>query len=95
MRTDPPEAADQFEVTLVWMDEEPLVPGRGYWIKLATQTATATIQHPKYQVNVNTLEHLAAPTLELNAIGVAEMLVDRDLVFEPYADAAACSAGSS
>ena len=48
-------------------------------------TATATIQHPKYQINVNTLEHLAAPTLELNAIGVAEMLVDRDLVFEPYA----------
>ena len=81
----PPEAADQFEVTLVWMDEEPLVPGRGYWIKLATQAATATIRHPKYQVNVNTMEHLAAPTLELNAIGVAEMLVDRDLVFEPYA----------
>ncbi len=80
----PPQAADQFEVTLVWMDEEPLVAGRGYWIKLATQSATATIQAPKYQVNVNTLEHLAAPNLELNAIGVAEMLVDRDLVFEPY-----------
>jgi bifunctional enzyme CysN/CysC len=82
---DPPQAADQFEVTLVWMDEEPLVAGRGYWIKLAAQTATATIQPPKYQVNVNTLEHLAVPHLELNAIGVAEMLVDRDLVFEPYA----------
>ena len=84
---DPPQAADQFEVSLVWMDEEHLVPGRGYWVKLGTQTATATIQHPKYQVNVNTLEHLAAPTLELNAIGVAEMLVDRDLVFEPFANA--------
>jgi len=83
--SDPPQAADQFEVALVWMDDEPLVAGRGYWIKLGTQTATATIQHPKYQVNVNTLEHLAAPTLELNAIGIAEMLVDRDLVFEPYA----------
>jgi len=81
---DPPQASDQFEVTLVWMDDEPLVAGRGYWIKLGTQAATATIQHPKYQVNVNTLEHLAAPHLELNAIGVAEMLVDRDLVFEPY-----------
>ncbi len=81
----PPEAADQFEVTLVWMDEEPLVPGRGYWIKLGTQSATATLHAPKYQINVNTLEHLAAPNLELNAIGVAEMLVDRDVVFEPYA----------
>jgi len=69
----------------VWFDEEPLVPGRGYWIKLGTQTATATVQPPKYQVNVNSLEHLAAPTLELNAIGVAEILCDRDLVFEPYA----------
>ncbi|MDQ3144849.1 MAG: sulfate adenylyltransferase subunit CysN [Pseudomonadota bacterium] len=83
---DPPQAADQFEATLVWFDEEPLVPGRGYWIKLATQTATATVQQPKYQINVNTLEHLAAPDLELNAIGVAEVLVDRDLVFESYAD---------
>jgi bifunctional enzyme CysN/CysC len=81
----PPQAADQFEATLVWFDEEPLVPHRGYWIKLGTQTATATVQHPKYQVNVNSLEHLAAPDLELNAIGVAEILVDRDLVFEPYA----------
>jgi len=86
---DPPQAADQFEATLVWFDEEHLVPGRGYWIKLGTQMATATVQHPKYQVNVNTLEHLAAPTLELNAIGVAEILVDRDLVFEPYADSRA------
>ena len=83
---DPPQAADQFEVTLVWMDEEPLVAGRGYWIKLGAQTATATIQHPKYQINVNTLDHLAAPSLDLNAIGVAEMLVDRDLVFEPFAN---------
>ena len=82
---DPPQAADQFEATLVWFDEEPLVPGRGYWIKLGTQRATATVQPPKYQINVNSLEHLAAPTLELNAIGVAEILCDRDLVFEPYA----------
>jgi len=81
----PPQAADQFEASLVWFDEEPLVPGRGYWIKLGTQTATATVQPPKYQINVNSLEHLAAPTLELNAIGVAEILCDRDLVFEPYA----------
>ncbi len=86
---DPPHAADQFEVTLVWMDEAPLVAGRGYWIKLGTQSATAAIRPPKYQINVNTLEHLAAPSLELNAIAVAEMLVDRDVVFEPYAAAGA------
>ena len=82
---DPPESADQFEATIVWMSDEPLIPGRGYWLKLSTQTVTATVQHPKYEVNVNTLEHLAAPTLALNAIGVAEIATDRELVFEPYA----------
>src|SRR5206468_402459 len=60
---DPPEVADQFEASIVWMDEHELIPGRGYWLKLSTQTVGATVQHPKYEVNVNTLEHLAAPTL--------------------------------
>ena len=82
---DPAEAADQFEATIVWMADEPMIPGRGYWLKLGTQTVTATVHHPKYEVNVNTLEHLAAPTLGLNAIGVAEVATDRELVFEPYA----------
>jgi bifunctional enzyme CysN/CysC len=83
---DPPQSADQFEATLVWMGEEEMLPGRSYWLKLATQTVTATVQSPKYQVNVNTLEHLAAKTLDLNAIGVANLSTDRPVVFEPYAD---------
>jgi len=83
---DPPQVADQFEATLVWMAEDELLPGRGYWLKIGTQTVTATVQHPKYEINVNTLEHLAAPTLALNGIGVAELATDRDIVFEPYAD---------
>ena len=82
---DPPEAADQFEATIVWMDENELLPGRGYWMKIGTQTVTATVQHPKYKVNVNTLEQLAAPALALNDIGVAEVATDREIVFEPYA----------
>jgi bifunctional enzyme CysN/CysC len=81
---DPPEAADQFEATIVWMGEDELLPGRGYWLKLGTQTVTATVQHPKYEINVNSLEHLAAPTLALNSIGVAAIATDRDIVFEPY-----------
>jgi bifunctional enzyme CysN/CysC len=83
--SDAPEAADRFEAAIVWMDEHELIPGRGYWLKLGTQTVTATVQHPKYEVNVNTLDHLAAPTLALNAIGVAEVATDREIVFEPYA----------
>ncbi|WP_426000031.1 sulfate adenylyltransferase subunit CysN [Caulobacter sp. DWR1-3-2b1] len=82
----PPEVSDQFETTLVWMDDEPLIVGRAYWLKLGTQLVSATVQQPKYQVNVNTMEHLAAKTLELNAIGVAELTTDRPIVFEPYAE---------
>jgi bifunctional enzyme CysN/CysC len=81
---DPPEIADQFEATVVWMADEPLLPGRPYWLKLATQLVTATIHSPKYQVNVNTMEHLAAKTLSLNAIGIANLSTDRPLVFESY-----------
>jgi len=81
---DPPQAADQFEATIVWMADEAMLPGRSYWLKLGTQTATAQVQAPKYQINVNTMEHLAAKTLELNAIGVANLSTDRPLVFEPY-----------
>lgn len=81
-----PEAADQFEADLVWMAEESLLPGRGYWLKLGTQTVTATVHPPKYEVNVNTQEHLAAKTLPLNGIGVVEIATDALLVFEPYSD---------
>lgn len=82
---DPPEAADQFEATIVWMSDEELLPGRGYWMKIGTQSVTAMVQQPKYEINVNTLEHLAAQTLGLNGIGVAEIATDREIVFEPYA----------
>ena len=83
---DPPAAADRFEASIVWLDSDPLVPGRTYTLKLATQTAGATLQTPKYELNVNTMEHLAAKTLELNAIGVAELATDRPIVFAPYVE---------
>jgi len=83
---DPVEVADQFESTLVWMDEDELLPGRAYWMKIGTQTVSATVAHPKYQVNVNTMEHLAAKTLDLNAIGIANVTTDRDIPFEAYAE---------
>jgi len=83
---EPVEVADQFESTLVWMDEDELLPGRAYWMKIGTQTVSATVAHPKYQVNVNTMEHLAAKTLDLNAIGIANVTTDRDIPFEAYAE---------
>jgi bifunctional enzyme CysN/CysC len=82
----PPEAADQFESTIVWLADDPLQVGRAYWLKLGTQMVSATVHAPKYTVNVNTMEHMAAKTLELNAIGVAEIVTDKPLVFESYGD---------
>ena len=82
----PPEAADQFEATLVWMADEAMIPGRAYWLKLATQSISATVQAPKYEINVNTLDHLAAKTLDLNGIGVVELSTDKPITFEAYGD---------
>ncbi len=82
----PAETADQFETSLVWMHDEPLLPGRPYLLKIGTKTVTATITDIKYQVNVNTLEHMAAKTLELNAIGVCNLSLDRQIAFDAYQD---------
>ncbi len=82
----PPQSSNQFEASLVWMADEELLPGRGYWLRLGTQTVTATVQPPKYEINVNNQEQLAAKTLGLNAIGVVEFATDAPLVFEPYGE---------
>lgn len=82
----PCEVADQFEATLVWMAEQEMLPGRPYLLKIGTQTVTATVTEPKYEVNVNTLEHLASKTLGLNAIGVVNISTDRPVPFEAYAE---------
>ena len=86
----PPQASDQFESTLVWLNDEAMHVGRAYWLKLGTQTVSVTVHQPKYVVNVNAVggdgEHLAAKTLELNAIGVVEISTDRPVVFEAYGD---------
>jgi bifunctional enzyme CysN/CysC len=79
-----PQVADQFEATIVWMAGDPMLAGRPYWLKLGTQTVSATIQPPKYQININTMDHLAAKTLIMNAIGVCNLATDRALVFESY-----------
>lgn len=82
----PPQAADQFKATLVWMDPAELLPGRAYWLKLGTQTVSAVVRAPDYAIDVNTMAHGAVKTLTLNDIGVAEIATDRPIVFETYAD---------
>jgi bifunctional enzyme CysN/CysC len=83
---DPPRVAQQFEAIVVWLFEQPMLPGRTYLMKIATQTAAATVAPLKYKVDVNTLEHVATTKLELNEIGVCDLELDRPIVFEPYTE---------
>ena len=79
-----PSVADQFEATVIWMSEQPMLPGRSYLLKTTTQTVAATLAPLKYKVNVNTLERTAATRLELNDIGVCGLELAKPIVFEPY-----------
>ena len=80
----PAEVADQFEAHVIWMHEDPMLPGRPYPMKVGTRTLGVTIAHPKYRVDVNNLDQLAATTLELNEIGVCNLSLDRPIPFDPY-----------
>jgi bifunctional enzyme CysN/CysC len=81
-----PQVASQFEATIVWMHEEPMLQGRAYLMKAGARTVTATIAPVKHKINVNTLDELPAERLELNDIGVCELELDRPIAFESYAD---------
>jgi bifunctional enzyme CysN/CysC len=78
------EVADQFEAHVVWMHEDPMLPGRPYLMKIGTRTVGLSVGNPKYRIDVNNLDHLAANTLELNEIGVCNLSVDRPIPFDPY-----------
>jgi bifunctional enzyme CysN/CysC len=82
----PAEVADQFETTIVWMGEEPLLTGRPYWLKIGTKTVAATVTEAKYKINVNTLEHLASKQIELNEIAVCNISLDQPVAFDAYAE---------
>ncbi|WP_044871415.1 sulfate adenylyltransferase subunit CysN [Pseudomonas sp. LFM046] len=82
----PPAVADQFESTLVWMGEEPMLPGRPYLLKIGCRTLGMSCTTLKHKVDVNSLQQLAARTLELNEIGVCDLSLDQPIPFDAYAD---------
>ncbi|MEH6548302.1 MAG: adenylyl-sulfate kinase, partial [Sneathiella sp.] len=84
--TDRPATADQFSARLVWMHDTPMLPGRNYLIKIGTSLISSKISDLKYKVNVNTLEHMATKTLELNEIGICNITLDKAVSFDPYVD---------
>ena len=83
---DPAEAADQFETTVLWMDEEALLPGRRYLLKCGAQAVPASVTRIKHKRDVNTFAELAADHLDLNEIGVCNISTERPIGFDPYAD---------
>ena len=83
---DPAGLADQFEASIAWMAEEPMLPGRAYLVKIGASTVGAAISKPKYTVEVNTLDHLVAKTLQLNEVGVCTLTLDRAVAFDPYSE---------
>ena len=82
----PPEVADQFAAHVLWMGEHPLLPGRPYWLKIGARTVGASVTEIKHRVDVNTQEHLAAKSLELNEVGYCNLHLDQPVPFETYAD---------
>jgi len=80
----PPQIADQFEATILWMADEELLPGRQYLLKIGARSVPATVHEPKYKLGIDTMEQLAAKTLALNEIGVANIWTAQPIAFEPY-----------
>jgi bifunctional enzyme CysN/CysC len=82
----PAEVSDQFETTIVWMAEQPMLPGRSYLLKIGTKMVTASVTTLKHKVNVNTLEQMAARQLELNEIGLCNISLDQQVAFDAYSE---------
>jgi bifunctional enzyme CysN/CysC len=68
----------------VWMHEEPMLRGRSYLMRIGSATVTATVSPLKYKLNVDSLEHVAATTLELNEIGRCDLELSAPVAFDPY-----------
>ena len=80
-----PEYSNQFQARMVWMNDEPAIPGRSYLLKTGSQQVPATITDLKFRTNVNTLEQSAAKTLELNEVGTLTIATDKPIAFDSYA----------
>ena len=86
-RTDArPEVVDQFAAHVLWMAEEPMLPGRSYLMRIGTRYVPARVTSLKHKIDVNTLEHIAAKTLALNEIGLCNLGTATPVAFDPYAE---------
>ena len=81
-----PEVSDQFAAHVIWMDDEPLMPGRSYLARVGAKTVLLSITAIKYKIDVNTREHLAANTLKLNEIAFCNIATGVPVAFDLYAE---------
>jgi len=81
-----PEVSDQFAAHVIWMTDEPLLPGRSYFLRVGTKTVPATVTTIKHKIDVNTRDHLAATTLHLNDIAFCNISTSVPVAFDPYSD---------
>ncbi|MEM1087372.1 MAG: sulfate adenylyltransferase subunit CysN [Pseudomonadota bacterium] len=80
----PAEASNQFQARILWMSDQPMLPGRRYLVKMGTNTVPATLNRPKFGIDINTLEEKPAKELELNEVGVTTLSLDKPIAFDPY-----------
>ena len=82
----PAHVGEQFEATVVWMAEEPLLRGRTYLMRTGTKTVPATVAPIRYKLDVDTGEQIAANQLDLNEIGVVQVELGQSIAFDPYVE---------
>ena len=81
-----PEVADQFSAHLIWMHDDALVPGRPYLFKIGTKTVPGSVTEIKYNVDVNSFQHLAAKKVDLNEVSVVNLSFREPIAFDAYAE---------
>ncbi len=81
-----PEVADQFTAHLIWMSADPLLPGRSYLLKIGARTTPASVTELKHRIDVDNLDKLAAKTLALNEVGLANIATTMPVAYDPYAE---------
>ncbi|MFO0842928.1 MAG: adenylyl-sulfate kinase [Gemmataceae bacterium] len=87
-----PTVSSQVEAMVVWMAEQPFVPGRTYTLKHTTRQVAAEIASLRYGVDVNTLEHRPIARLSLNEVGHVQLSLTQPLACDPYRRNAATGA---
>ncbi|RIJ32153.1 sulfate adenylyltransferase subunit CysN [Henriciella algicola] len=80
----PAEVSDQFQTTMIWMSDSPMLPGRSYVMKVGARECQMQVTEQRHRIDVNTRAHEAAKTLGLNEIGVVNVALDREVAFDPY-----------